>query len=287
MIEDRSSRSGSGAGTQSLCGRTALARFEKNPYRYGRDPRAAGPCSLQEVHRLGRAQPSAPGGLAEAGRMLEMADVRVLVAEDHDVVREGIRLVLETEPDIRVVAEARDVPNAVAGTLRAKPDVVIMDVRLANGSGIEATREIQSRAPNSRVLMLTSYADDEALFASIMAGASGYMLKTATPMELIHAVRRVAQGESPLAPAVTQRVLTRVRQNPLLVRDEKLASLTPRQDVVLELLATGKTNAQIAREIHISEKTVKNHVSTILGKLEVSRRTEAAAYFAQHRNPFG
>jgi DNA-binding NarL/FixJ family response regulator len=120
-----------------------------------------------------------------------------------------------------------------------------------------------------------------------MAGASGYMLKTATPMELIHAVRRVAQGESPLAPAVTQRVLTRVRQSPLFARDEKLARVTPREDEVLKLLATGKTNAQIAREIHISEKTVKNHVSTILGKLEVARRTEAAAYFAMHRNPFG
>ena len=216
-----------------------------------------------------------------------MADVRVLIAEDHDVVREGIRLVLETEPDIHVVAEARDAPNAVAGTMRAQPDVVLMDVRLANGSGIEATRELHSRAPNSHVLMLTSYADDEALFASIMAGASGYMLKTATPMELIHAVRRVAQGESLLAPSVTHRVLTRVRQSPLFARDEKLGSLTAREDEILKLLATGKTNAQIARETHISEKTVKNHVSTILGKLEVARRTEAAAYFAQHRNPFG
>jgi two-component system, NarL family, response regulator DevR len=224
---------------------------------------------------------------AEAGRKLEMADVRVLIAEDHDVVREGIRLVLETEQDIHVVGEARDAPNAVAGAMRALPDVVLMDVRLANGSGIEATRELHSRAPNSHVLMLTSYADDEALFASIMAGASGYMLKTATPTELIHAVRRVAQGESLLAPSVTHRVLTRVRQSPLFARDEKLGSLTAREDEILKLLATGKTNAQIARETHISEKTVKNHVSTILGKLEVARRTEAAAYFAQHGNPFG
>jgi DNA-binding NarL/FixJ family response regulator len=216
-----------------------------------------------------------------------MTEVRVLVAEDHEVVREGIRLVLETEPDILVVAEARDAPNAVASTMRAQPDVVLMDVRLANGSGIEATREIHSRAPHSKVLMLTSFTDDDALFASIMAGAAGYMLKTATPMELIHAVRRVAQGESLLAPSVTQRVLTRVRQSPLLAKDERLASLTAREDEVLGLLATGKTNAQIAGDIHISEKTVKNHVSTILGKLEVERRTGAAAYFAEHRNPFG
>jgi two-component system response regulator DevR len=215
-----------------------------------------------------------------------MAEVRVLVVEDHDVVRAGLRMVLETEPDIRVVAEARDVPTAVAATLRAQPDVVVMDVRLANGSGIEATREIQSRLPKSSVLMLTSYQDDEALFSSIMAGASAYMLKTATPTELIRAVRRVAQGESLLDPSVTQQVLTRIRQSRVLATDEKLASLTSREDDVLRLLATGKTNVQIAREIHISEKTVKNHVSAILGKLEVARRTEAAAYVAQHRNPF-
>jgi two-component system, NarL family, response regulator DevR len=211
----------------------------------------------------------------------------VLVAEDHEVVRAGIRLVLETEPDIQVVGEARDVPNAVAGTMQAHPDVVIMDVRLANGSGIQATREIRSRAPRSNVLMLTSYPDDDALFGSIMAGASGYMLKSATPSELIDAVRRLAQGESLLAPSVTRQVLSRVRQNPLLARDKKLSSLTAREQQVLELLITGKTNAQIAREIHISEKTVKNHVSTILGKLEVARRTEAAAYVARHRNAFG
>jgi DNA-binding NarL/FixJ family response regulator len=215
-----------------------------------------------------------------------MAEVRVVVVEDHDVVRAGLRMVLETEPDLRVVAEARDVPNAIAATLRAQPDVVVMDVRLANGSGIEATREIQSRVPKSSVLMLTSYRDDEALFSSIMAGASGYMLKTATPTELIRAVRRVAQGESLLDPSVTRQVLTRVRQSRVLATDEKLASLTSREDDVLRLLVTGKTNAQIAGDIHISEKTVKNHVSTILGKLEVARRTEAAAYVTQHRNPF-
>jgi len=215
-----------------------------------------------------------------------MAEVKVLVAEDHDVVRAGLRLVLETESDIRVVAEARDVPNAIAGTMRAQPDVVVMDVRLANGSGIEATREIQSRVPRTNVLMLTSYPDDDALFASIMAGAAGYMLKTATPTELIRAVRRVAQGESLLDPSVTGQVLKRVRQSPVFAKDEKLSTLTTREEEILTLVASGKTNAQIGREIHISEKTVKNHVSAILGKLEVTRRTEAAAYVAQHRNPF-
>jgi len=207
--------------------------------------------------------------------------LRVLIAEDHDVVRAGIRLVLESESDLRVVAEARTAPDAVASAVRSQPDVVVMDVRLASGSGI------QSRVPASNVLMLTSYPDDDALFASIMAGASGYMLKSATPAELIRAVRRVGQGESLLDPSVTGQVLTRVRRSPILARDEKLSRLTSREAEILALLAQSKTNAQIARDVHISEKTVKNHVSTILGKLEVDRRTEAAAYVAQHRNPFG
>jgi two-component system, NarL family, response regulator DevR len=213
--------------------------------------------------------------------------MKVLIAEDHDVVRAGIRMVLEKESDIRIVAEARTAPDAVAGAVRTQPDVVVMDVRLSNGSGIEATREIQSRVPATNVLMLTAYPDDEALFASILAGASGYMLKTATAAELIRAVRRVAQGESLLDPSVTGQVLNRVRQSPVLARDERLSRLTAREDEVLGLLASGQTNAHIASQIHISVKTVKNHVSTILGKLEVARRTEAAAYVAQHRNPFG
>lgn len=213
--------------------------------------------------------------------------MRVLIAEDHDVVRAGIRLVLEKDSDIRVVAEARTMPDAIAATVRTQPDVVVMDVRLSNGSGIAATREILSQAPATNVLILTSYPDDEALFASIVAGASGYMLKTATPAELIRAVRCVGQGESLLDPSVTGQVLNKVRQSPVLARDERLSRLTAREDEVLGLLATGKTNAQIARQIHISEKTIKNHVSTILGKLEVARRTQAAAYVAQHRNPFG
>ena len=213
--------------------------------------------------------------------------MRVLIAEDHDVVRAGIRLVLEKDSDIRVVAEARTMPEAIAATVRTQPDVVVMDVRLSNGSGIAATREIQSRVPATNVLMLTSYPDDEALFASIVAGASGYMLKTATPAELIRAVRCVGQGESLLDPSVTGQVLNRVRQSPVLARDERLSRLTAREDEVLGLLATGKTNAQIASQIHISEKTIKNHVSTILSKLEVARRTQAAAYVAQHRNRFG
>jgi two-component system, NarL family, response regulator DevR len=210
-----------------------------------------------------------------------------MLVDDHDVVRAGLRLVLEEDASISVVAEAATLADAVAGALRSRPDIVLMDVRLTNGNGIEATREIQFQLPDTRILMLTTYPDDEALFASIMAGAAGYLLKSVSPATLLSAVHSIARGESLLDPAVTRKVLTRVRESKVLERDVKLASLTPREEQVLDLLATGMTNAQIGREIHISDKTVKNHVSTILGKLEVGRRTEAAAYVAQHRNPFG
>ena len=210
-----------------------------------------------------------------------------MLVDDHDVVRAGLRLVLEEDPSISVVAEAATLPDAIIGAERSRPDIVLMDVRLADGNGIEATREIQSRLPDTRILMLTTYPDDEALFASIMAGAAGYLLKSVNPAALLGAVHSIARGESLLDPAVTRKVLTRVRESKVLQRDEKLSRLTRREEQVLDLLARGMTNAQIGREIHISDKTVKNHVSTILGKLEVARRTEAAAYVAQHRNPFG
>ncbi len=210
-----------------------------------------------------------------------------MLVDDHDVVRAGLRLVLEEDPSISVVAEAATLPDAIIGAERSRPDIVLMDVRLANGNGIEATREIQSRLPDTRILMLTTYPDDEALFASIMAGAAGYLLKSVNPAALLGAVHSIARGESLLDPTVTRKVLARVRESKVLERDAKLSRLTRREEQVLDLLATGMTNAQIGRTIHISDKTVKNHVSTILGKLEVARRTEAAAYVAQHRNPFG
>ena len=210
-----------------------------------------------------------------------------MLVDDHGVVRAGLRLVLEGDPTISVVAEAASMADAVTGALRSRPDIVLMDVRLTGGNGIEATREIQSLLPDTRILMLTSYPDDEALFASIMAGASGYLLKSVKPAALMSAIHTIARGESMLDPAVTRKVLMRVRQTKGLERDERLSRLTPREEQVLGLLARGMTNAQIGKEIHISDKTVKNHVSTILGKLEVARRTEAAAYVAEHRNPFG
>jgi len=208
--------------------------------------------------------------------------LKVMLVEDHEVVREGLRMVLESTGDITVVAEASTASEAVANAAKARPDVIVMDVRLLEGNGIEATREIRSLVPRSRVLMLTSFQDDEALFASIMAGAVGYLLKRVRSQELISAIRAVAGGQSLLDPAVTERVLEQVRRGPALGRDEKLARLTAREEQILSLVAAGKTNGQIAREIYLSEKTVKNHVSTILAKLEVARRTEATAYLVRH-----
>jgi DNA-binding NarL/FixJ family response regulator len=157
-----------------------------------------------------------------------------------------------------------------------------MDVRLADGSGIEATREIRAKRPQIQVLMLTSFADDEALFASIMAGASGYVLKQVRSGELIRAIRTVGRGESLLDPAVTKSVLDRLRKGKHLMRDEKLARLSPQEERILSLVADGNTNKEIGEELHLAEKTVKNYVSSILSKLEVARRAEAAAYLARH-----
>jgi two-component system response regulator DevR len=209
--------------------------------------------------------------------------LKVMLVEDHEVVREGLRMVLESSGDIVVVAEATTAREAIANAVRARPDVIVMDVRLLEGSnGIEATREIRSQLARARILMLTSFQDDEALFASIMAGAAGYLLKRVRSQELIQAIRAVASGQSLLDPAVTERVLDQIRRGPAVGVDEKLARLTPREEQILSLVAAGKTNGQIASEIFLSEKTVKNHVSTILGKLEVARRTEATAYLVRH-----
>lgn len=208
-----------------------------------------------------------------------------MLVDDHEVVREGLELVLGNA-GIAVVAEAATVTGAVTEAVRTRPDVVVMDVRLADGSGTVATREIRSRMPDSRILMLTSFDDEEALFASIMAGAAGYVLKRIKAVELVAAIRTVARGESLLDPSVTAHVLDRLRRSPSLGRDGRLASLTRREEEVLALIAEGLTNREIGARLHLSEKTVKNHVSTILSKLEVARRAEAAAYLIRHTQPF-
>ncbi len=206
--------------------------------------------------------------------------LRVVLVDDHEVVRNGIKSLLEETPDVSVVGEAGTVKDAIARVEWARPDVVIMDVRLPDGSGIEATREIRARLP--KTLMLTTFADDEALFASIMAGAAGYVLKQIKGADLVRAVRTVGRGESLLDPAVTKGVLDRLRKGKHLLKDERLARLSAQEERILELIADGKTNSEIGQKLHLAEKTVKNYVTSILSKLEVARRAEAAAYLARH-----
>ncbi len=207
--------------------------------------------------------------------------LRVLLVDDHEVVRDGVKSLINASGDLTVVAEAGSVQEAIDQALRTRPDVVVMDVRLADGSGIEATREIRAKLEKTKVLMLTSFADDEALFASIMAGAAGYVLKQIRGGELIRAIREVGAGKSLLDPNVTRSVLERLRKGKTM-QDEKLARLTAQEERILVLVANGKTNRQIGNELKLAEKTVKNYVSTILSKLEVARRAEAAAYLARH-----
>ena len=214
--------------------------------------------------------------------MSDQERLRVMLVDDHEVVRSGIKSMLEANADLTVVAEAGTVADAIREAARVRPDVVVMDVRLADGSGIEATREIRAQRPETRVLMLTSFADDEALFASIMAGASGYVLKQIRGGELVRAIRSVGQGQSLLDPAVTAAVLDRLRKGKHLLKDEKLARLSAQEERILGLVADGFTNKEIGDRLHLAEKTVKNYVSTILSKLEVARRAEAAAYLARH-----
>ena len=207
--------------------------------------------------------------------------IRILLVDDHEVVRDGVKSLINTNDDMAVVAEAGSVREAIEQAVRTRPDVVVMDVRLADGSGIEATREIRARLENTQVLMLTSFADDEALFASIMAGAAGYVLKQIRGGELVRAIREVGAGKSLLDPEVTKQVLERLRKGKNM-RDEKLSRLTAQEERILTLVAQGLTNGQIGKELKLAEKTVKNYVSTILSKLEVARRAEAAAYLARH-----
>jgi DNA-binding NarL/FixJ family response regulator len=206
---------------------------------------------------------------------------RILLCDDHEVVREGLRGLISRQESMSVVGEASTVAEVVEAAARTKPDVVIMDVRLPDGSGVEACRTIRETRPETKVIMLTSYADDEALFASIIAGASGYLLKQTRGQAVVDAVIAVASGRSLLDPDVTGKVLERVRQG--RGDDPALASLTEQERKVLAGLAEGHTNREISEVLFLSEKTVKNYVSRILDKLGLSRRAEAAAYIAKHR----
>jgi two-component system response regulator DevR len=206
--------------------------------------------------------------------------IRILLCDDHEVVREGLRGLIGRQESMTVVGEAGTVAEAIEVAARAKPDVVIMDVRLPDGSGVEACRAIREARGETKVIMLTSYADDEALFASIIAGASGYLLKQTRGQAVVDAITTVASGRSLLDPDVTGKVLERVREG--RGEDPAIASLTDQERKVLEGLAEGHTNREIGEKLFLSEKTVKNYVSRILDKLGLSRRAEAAAYVAKH-----
>ena len=208
--------------------------------------------------------------------------IRVMLVDDHEVVREGLRTLISKNKNMLVAGEAATMAEAIEGAARAKPDVIIMDVRLPDGSGIEACRTIREARPETKVIMLTSYADDEALFASIVAGAAGYLLKQTRGQAVTDAITSVAQGRSLLDPDVTGKVLERVRRG-REDEDPAFASLTDQERKVLERLAEGKTNREIGELLFLSEKTVKNYVSRILDKLGLSRRAEAAAYMAKRR----
>jgi len=215
----------------------------------------------------------------------EVRQLRLLVVDDHEVVRQGLVALLARRDRFQVVAEAGTVEEALDATRRYQPDLVVMDVRLPDGSGIEACREIRAEYPKTRVVMLTSYPDEEAVLSAIIAGASGYLLKQIRARDLVAALESVGRGESLLDPAVTEKVLERVRRIASGTYQDELAQLTAQEQKILMLVAEGKTNKEIAAEVFLSDKTVKNYVSSILSKLNLERRAQAAAFVARHRPP--
>ncbi len=204
---------------------------------------------------------------------------RVFLLDDHEVVRRGLRELFDSEDDLTVVGEAATAEEALARVPSTRPDVAVLDVRLPDGDGVEVCRDLRSAMPDLKCLMLTSFADDEALFSAILAGASGYVLKQIKGSDLVSAVRRVAAGESLLDPSLTRQVMERLRGENM--EDERLARLTAQERNILELIADGKTNRQIADDLYLAEKTVKNYVSNLLSKMGFARRTEAAVYAAR------
>jgi DNA-binding NarL/FixJ family response regulator len=203
---------------------------------------------------------------------------RVFLLDDHEIVRRGLRELFEAEDDLEVVGEAGTAEEAMGRIPATQPNVAVLDVRLPDGDGIEVCRDIRSRHEDIACLMLTSFADDEAVYAAIMAGAAGYVLKQVRGNDLIDAVRRVARGESLLDPAVTARVLDRLRRSS---EDDELSGLTDQEKRLLDLISQGLTNRQIGEQMFLAEKTIKNYVSNLLSKLGMSRRTEVAAYAAR------
>jgi two-component system, NarL family, response regulator DevR len=213
-----------------------------------------------------------------------LSPLRLLVVDDHEVVRQGLVALLERREAFQVVAEAGTVAESIEQARRHQPDIVIMDVRLPDGSGIEACRAIRAELPSTRVVMLTSYPDEEAVLSAIVAGASGYLLKQIRGRDLVAALETVGRGGSLLDPAVTERVLERIRRIASGASEsDEISQLTSQERKILLLVAEGKTNKEIASEIFLSDKTVKNYVSSILAKLNLERRAQAAAFVAKHR----
>jgi len=205
--------------------------------------------------------------------------LRIVLIDDHEVVRAGLKSLIDSQDDMTVVGEAGSVEEGVRRVGYDEPDVVVLDVRLPDRSGVEACREIRERFPEVRILMLTSFADEEALMAAILAGASGYVLKRVKTEELIEDIRRVGAGESLLDPEMTERLFVRLRNGS--TEDPLLGRLTGQERTIIDHIAAGLTNKQIAEEMFLAEKTVKNYVSNVLAKMGMSRRSEAAAYVAR------
>ena len=200
--------------------------------------------------------------------------LRVFLLDDHEVVRQGLKALLDAEPDLEVVGEASNAAEALARVPALKPDVAVLDVRLPDGDGISVCRELKSKLPELACLMLTSFGDDDAVFSAVMAGASGYVLKQIKGNDLIGAVRTVGRGESLLDPAATGRLLQKMRDD--AVRRDPLDALTDQERKILELIGEGLTNREIGERMYLAEKTVKNYVSSVLAKLGLVRRTQAA-----------
>ncbi len=212
-----------------------------------------------------------------------MANLRILLVDDHEVVRLGLKSLIERHAGFEVVAEAASQHEAVQKALAYEPDIVVMDIRLAGGSGIEACEQIMTQRPSTKIIMLTSYAEDDMLFSAIRAGAVGYVLKQVGGNDVIRAIESAARGEATLDPSLTQRIFDEMRRS--IKQEEATAfnELTTQEMHVLALIAEGKTNREIAQALYLSEGTVRNYVSGILSKLQVSNRAEAAAYAITHR----
>jgi two-component system response regulator DevR len=211
-----------------------------------------------------------------------MKQLRIVIVDDHEVVRLGLRTLLDRHPDFTVIDEAGTAREAIEKTLRLQPDVVVMDVRLQGGSGIEACRKIVEQAPDIKVIMLTSYAEDEILFDAISAGAAGYVLKQIGGDDLVRSIERVGRGEALLDPSLVQKVFARVREAARKEEAAAFAELTDQELRVLAQVSEGKTNREIAKALYLGEGTVRNYVSSILSKLALTNRAEAAAYAVEH-----